>query len=95
MKYWWKCLQEEPRETRDLAFQQFISAQTGIALDIFGLFEKKIQRIIHRGRINSDDEYREVMEKLDRLIQEETRDVDLVGILNGLVANFEKKTSGL
>ncbi|RZM24362.1 MAG: hypothetical protein EOO88_23060 [Pedobacter sp.] len=95
LKYWWKCLQEEPRETRDRGFQTFITSQTGIAVDIFDAFEKKIERIIHSGRVKSDDEYREVVEKLDALIQDESGDADLICILNGLVTSFEKKIPGI
>lgn len=61
---------EEPRETGDLSFGRYIKEKTGYDIDIFGSFQKRIDKIIDRKRIKTENEYRDVLAMVDNLCQQ-------------------------
>lgn len=50
----------------------------------------KIKRIIKRGTINNDDEYRLLLDRVDEIYADENTK-DEVDILNGLLADYDKR----
>lgn len=88
LKKLFKGLTEDAKD--DKQFVKYLFDKTGFKIDLKGQFEKSIAKIIKRQKILTEDEYREVMEKVEELIQCESPDQNKVNILNTLIVNYEK-----
>ncbi|HMK17806.1 MAG TPA: hypothetical protein VK492_06405 [Chitinophagaceae bacterium] len=85
---------EEPRETGDLSFGNYVKEKTGYEIDIFGGFTKRIDKIIERKRIKTENEYRDVLSIIDNLCQQSPVDQDKIDVLNNLLIDFDDRISG-
>jgi hypothetical protein len=94
LKQWLRDMTEEPRETDDLNFGRYIKAKTGYDIDIFGDFQKRIDKIIKRKKINTENEYRDVLGMVDNLCQQAPVDQEKIDVLNNLLIDFDDKISG-
>lgn len=94
LKQWLRDMTEEPREARDLSFGRFIKEKTGYDIDIFDSFQKRINKIIERKRIKTENEYRDVHAMVDNLCQQDSIDQDKIDLLNNLLIDFEDKIRG-
>lgn len=94
LKQWLRDMTEEPRETGDLSFGRYIKETTGYDIDIFGSFQKRIDKIIERKRIKTENEYRDVLAMVDNLCQQTPVDQDKIDLLNNLLIDFDDKISG-
>ena len=94
LKQWLRDMTEEPRETGDLSFGRYIKEKTGYDIDIFGNFQKRIDKIIERKRIKTENEYRDVLAMVDNLCQQTPVDEHKINILNNLLIDFDDKISG-
>lgn len=94
LKQWLRDMTEEQRETGDLSFGRYIKEKTGYDIDIFGSFQKRIDKIIERKRIKTENEYRDVMAMVDNLCHQTPVDKDKIDLLNNLLIDFDDKTSG-
>ena len=54
LKQWLRDMTEEPRETGDLSSGRYIKEKTGYDIDIFGNFQKRIDKIIERKKIKTE-----------------------------------------
>lgn len=88
LKKLFKGLTEDAKD--DKQFVKYLFDKTGFKIDLKGQFEKSIAKIIKRQKILTEDEYREVMEKVEELIQCKSSDQNKVNILNTLIVNYEK-----
>jgi len=93
LKQWLRDMTEEPRETIDLSFGRYIKEKTGHDIDIFGNFQKRIDKIIERKRIKTENEYRDVLAMVDNLCQRTPVDEHKIDILNNLLIDFDDKIS--
>ncbi|SHO64796.1 hypothetical protein [Algoriphagus zhangzhouensis] len=91
LKQWFRNLTEVLRETEDLKFNDFIKERTGHEVNLHERFEKRISKILGQGRIKSENDYRDVVTKVDYLSQKESADQTLIDQLNFLLISFEKK----
>lgn len=94
LKQWLRDMTEEPRETGDLSFGRYIKEKTGYDIDIFGNFQKRIDKIIERKKIKTENEYRDVLAMVDNLCQQTPVDEHKIDILNNLLIDFDDKISG-
>lgn len=94
LKQWLRDMTEEPRETGDLSFGRYIKERTGFEIDILGSFQKRIDKIVERKLIKTENEYRDVLAMIDKLCQQAPIDQDKIDILNNLIVDFDDKISG-
>jgi hypothetical protein len=94
LKQWLRDMTEEPRETGDLSFGRYIKEKTGYDIDIFSNFQKRIDKIIERKKIKTENEYREVLAMVDNLCQQSPVDEHKIDILNNLLIDFDDKIRG-
>ena len=94
LKQWLRDMTAEPRETADLSFGRYIKEKTGYDIDIFERFQKRINKIIARKRIKTDNEYRDVLSMVDNLCQQPVVDEEKINVLNNLLIDFDDKIKG-
>jgi hypothetical protein len=94
LKQYLRDMTEVPRETRDFNFGHYIKAKTGYEIDIFGVFQKRIDKIVDRKSIKTENEYRDVLEMVDSLCQSTPVDQIKIDTLNNLLIDFDDKISG-
>lgn len=85
---------EEPRETGDLNFERYIKEKTGYDIDIFANFQKRIEKIIERKKIKTENEYRDVLAMVDNLCQQTPVDQEKIDVLNNLLIDFDDRIRG-
>ena len=95
LKQWLRDMTAEPRETGDLNFDRYIKEKTGYDIDIFDNFHRRIDKIIERKKIKSENEYRDVLAMVDNLCQQTPVDEYKIDILNNLLIDFDDKISGI
>jgi hypothetical protein len=89
-----RYMTEEQREIGDLSFGNYIKEKTGYEIDIFDSFRKRIDKIIERKRIKTENEYRDVMAMVDNLCHQSPVDKDKIDLLNNLLVDFDDKIGG-
>lgn len=85
---------EAPREMEDFGFGRYIKEKTGYDLDIFASFHKRIDKIIERKQIKTENQYRDVISMIDNLCQQTPTDQEKIDLLNDLLIDFDDKISG-
>ena len=90
LKQWFKDLSETPYENEDFNFIDFINTRTGYEINLSSKFEKRISDIIKRNKIKTENEYRDVMIKVNYLCLSDTPEEKLLEHLNSLLLEFEK-----
>ena len=91
LKQWFRDLTEMPQETKDLEFSDFIEERTGHRVNLHERFENRISMILDQGRIKTENDYQDVLTKVDYLNQKESSNQTLIDQLNSLLIDFEKK----
>jgi hypothetical protein len=86
-----RYLVEGIRESQDLNFTTYIKNATGYDFDIFDAFNKRIEKIILKNKIMSDNQCREVESMVDFLCHQNPVDEKQIEILNNLISNYELK----
>ena len=74
LKQWFRDLTEIPQETEDLKFSDFIKVRTGHEVNLHERFEKRISKILDQGKIKTENDYRDVLTKVDYLSHKESAD---------------------
>ena len=90
LKQWFKDLSETPYENEDFNFIDFINTRTGYEINLSSKFENRISDIIKRNKIKTENEYRDVMIKVNYLCLSDTPEEKLLEHLNSLLLEFEK-----
>ena|ERR1051326_3075015 len=89
LRQWLRDMIEEPRETGDLNFDKYIKEKTGYDIQIFANFEKRIDNIIRRKFIRTENEFRDVLSMVDNLCQQKPVDDGKINMLNALLIDFD------
>jgi hypothetical protein len=90
LKQWLKDLTEMPRETNDFNYVLYIKQKTGYDFNIFEDFEKRVNKILEKSKISTDNQYREVLSKVDSLCQTDPRDEEKIKSINELLIEYDK-----
>lgn len=93
LKHWLRDMTEMPREVGDLTFTIFIKERTGYDFDIFTAFNKRIEKIIEKGKIVTENQFRDVNSMVDFLCQTKPVDNKKIKLLNKLLIDFDKRVS--
>lgn len=93
LKQWFRDLTEMPIETGDLKFNEYLKNKTKYDIDIFQSHNQRIDKIVEKGKITSDNQFYDVSIMVDQLCQTELIDKERIDILNKLLIEYEQKKS--
>lgn len=91
LKQWFRDLTEMHREEGDLNFNAYLEKKTGYKINIFQAYYERIEKIVTKGKISTDNQYREINSMVDHLCQSTPVDTEKIEILNRLLADYERK----
>lgn len=94
LKNWLRDITEMPRETGDVNYVTYIKRTTGYDYNIFTAFNKRIDNIIAKGKISTENQFRQANSMVNFLCQTEPIDDKKIEVLNNLVLDFEHRLSG-
>lgn len=91
LNQWLRDFTEEPRETHDLEYCRFIKQVTGYSFNIFEVFSKRIEKIIEKKKVSTENQYRDVMELINYLSVFEPEKQAKLDLLQKLTSDFEAR----
>lgn len=89
LKQWFRDITEEVDDNP--RFREYIKNKTGLDIDLKNRFEKRIERIIKNAVIKNENQFRDVMEKLNDVSQLESLDKKEIEFFNSLLVDFENR----
>ena len=90
LKQWFRDLTDIQVETRDLKFNQYLKDKTKYDIDIFKSYNQRVDKIIEKGKITSDNQFYDINIMVDQLSQIEPIDHEKIEKLNGLLRDYEE-----
>jgi len=91
LKKWFQDLSEAPREARDPKFSSYLKTKTGQDAGIFEDYYDRVEKIVAKGKITSDNQFYDVNSMVDHLYQSKPVDKGKLTILNNLLAEYEQR----
>ena len=91
LKQWFRDLTEMQIETGDLKFNRYLQDKTQYDIDIFKSYFQRIEKVISKGRITSDNQFYDLNIAVDQLCQIEPVDKETIEILNKLLSDYEQR----
>ena len=83
-------LTDMQRETKDLEFEHYLKVRTGHNINIFQSYNSRIDKILARGKITTENQFRDVTLMVDSLSQAKPVDAIKIEALNTLLRNYEQ-----
>jgi hypothetical protein len=93
LKQWFRDMTEMQVETGDLKFNKYLQEKTKTDIDIFKSYFQRIDKIIEKGKITTDNQFYDVNILVDQLCQTEPIETDRIENLNNLLREYEQKKS--
>jgi hypothetical protein len=93
LKQWFRDLTEMQIETRDFKFNKYIKDKTSYDIDIFDAYFKRIEKVIDKGKITTDNQFYDINMMVDYLCQSTPVDNQKIELLNRLIADYEARKS--
>lgn len=93
LKQWFRDLTEMFVEQRDLKFSQYLQEKTKYEIDIFKSYIRRVDKIIEKGKIITDNQFYDIKMMVDQLCRTEPIDHTKIQILNRLIADYEYSKS--
>lgn len=93
LKQWFRDLTEMFVECGDLAFSKYLQDNTNYDVNIFQSYFDRIEKIINKGKITSDNQFYDINIIVDRLCQIEPVDSEKIEALNRLIRDYEERKS--
>lgn len=94
LKQWFRDLTEMPIETGDFKFKKYLKDKTKFEIDIFESYFKRVDKIIEKGRITTNNQFYDINIMVNHLCQTEPVDNNKIDILNRLLSDYEKRKPG-
>ncbi len=91
LKQWFRDLTEMQVETGDLKFNKYLQDKTKYDIDIFKSYFQRIDKVIEKGKITTDNQFYDINMMVDQLCQTEPVDNEKIGILNKLLSEYEQR----
>jgi hypothetical protein len=91
LKQWFRDLTEMQIETGDLKFNKYLQDKTQYDIDIFKSYFQRIDKVISKGKITSDNQFYDLNIAVDQLCQIEPVDQERIEILNKLLRDYEQR----
>lgn len=93
LKQWFRDLTEMQVETGDLKFNKYLQDKTKYKIDIFKSYFQRVDKIIEKGKITTDNQFYDINIMVDQLCQTEPVDNNKIEILNRLLSEYEQRKS--
>lgn len=93
LKQWLRDLTEMQIECGDLKFGQYLRDKTHSDIDIFKSNFQRVDKIIKKGKILTDNQFYDINSLVDQLCQVQPVDENKIGILNKLLGDYEQRKS--
>lgn len=93
LKQWFRDLTEMQIETGDLKFNKYLQDKTKYDIDIFKSYFQRLDKIIEKGKITTDNQFYDIKIMVDQLCQIEPVDNNKIEILNKLLREYEQRKS--
>ncbi|HUC80679.1 MAG TPA: hypothetical protein VMR70_07160 [Flavisolibacter sp.] len=93
LKQWFRDLTEMCIEGWDLKFNTYLHEKTGYDIDIFAAYHQRVEKIIAKGKITSDNQFYDISMIVDNLCQTEPVDKEKIERLNKLLLQYEQRKS--
>lgn len=93
LKQWFRNMTEMQVETKDLKFNKYLQDKTNYDIDIFKSYFIRVDKVIDRGRITTDNQYYDINIMLDHLSQSDRVRYDKIELLNRLLSEYEQRKS--
>ena len=77
----------------DLNFHKYLRDKTKYDIDIFKSYFQRVDEVIEKSKITSDNQFYEVSMMVDQLCQSEPVDNKKIEILNKLLRDYEQRKS--
>lgn len=91
LKQWFQDLTEMQVETVDLKFNKYLQNKTKYDIDIFKSYFQRIDKVIEKGKITTNNQFYDINMMVDQLCQTEPVDNEKIGILNKLLSEYEQR----
>lgn len=91
LKQWFRDLTVMQVETGDLKFNDYLQDTTKYNIDIFKSYFKRVDKVIEKGRITTDNQFSDINIMIDQLCQAEPTDSSKIEILSKLLADYEHR----
>jgi len=91
LKQWFRDLTEMQIETGDLKFNKYLEDKTKYDIDIFKSYFQRIDKVIDKGKITTDNQFYDINMMVDQLCQTEPVDNKRIEILNRLLSEYEQR----
>ncbi len=93
LKQWFRDLTEMQVETGDLRFNKYLQDKTKYDIDIFKSYFQRVDKIIQKGKITTDNQFYDIKIIIDQLCQTEPVDKNRIEKLNRLLGDYEERKS--
>ena len=93
LKQWFRDLTDMQRENRDLKFNHYLKMKTGLDVNIFQEYYDRIEKIVAKGKITTDNQFRDVSLLVDNLSQAKPVEIKKIETLNTLLRDYEQHRS--
>ena len=80
-------------ETGDLKFNKYLQDKTKYNIDIFKSYFQRVDKIIEKGKITTDNQFYDINIMVDQLCQTEPKKKKKIEILNRLLSEYEQRKS--
>jgi len=90
LKQWFLDLTEMQVECGNLKFNKYLQDKTHYDIDIFKSCFQRVDKIVKKGKITSDNQYFDINIMVDQLCQTDP-DSDRIKILNRLLIDYEQR----
>ncbi len=91
LKQWFHDLTEPQRETGNFKFNTYLKAKTGQDINIFQDYFDRVDKIIAKGKITTDNQFYDVNAMVDQLSHAVPVDNERVAMLNKLLVDYEQR----
>jgi len=91
LKQWFRDLTEMQIETGDLKFNKYLQDKTKYDIDIFKSYFQRVDKVIEKGKIMTDNQFYDINIMVDQLCQTEPVDSEKIEILNRLLSEYEQR----
>ncbi|WP_144602780.1 hypothetical protein [Algoriphagus algorifonticola] len=91
LKQWFRDLTEMQVETGDLKFNKYLQDKTKYEIDIFKSYFQRIDKVIEKGKITTDNQFYDINMMVNQLCQTEPTDNEKIEILNRLLGEYEQR----
>ena len=93
LKQWFRDLTEMQVETGDLKFNKYLQDKTKYDIDIFKSYFQRVDKVIEKGKITTDNQFYDINIMVDQLCQTESVDNPKIVILTKLLSDYEQRKS--